>query len=501
MPWAGRIGVYARSSCILADIDGGNVRIGRSVRNWVPRSAALLRSTGHDLSTDEGRSRERYRRAALGTGGAIGARAISALASLITVPLTLSYLGVERYGMWMTISSLALLLIFSDLGLGNGMLSAISIAHGRGDRTTTARIIASGVWMLVAIGSLLAIALLLSYPFVGWADLLNVSGPLARAEAPQAMLVFGLLFAASLPLAAVVQVRQAHQEAYVNSAYMAAGSVIGLIAAVAAIMAHAALPILVFALMGGPMLATGVNALVLFGRQRPELRPVLRNVEAGMAIRLLRSGWQFLVLQLAMAAAFYSDTLVAALVIGPEAVADYSVVSKLFLIPTVVASAVLSPLWAAYGDAAGRGDVAWLQKTLRRSILAMLVITVPMAVGLTLLAPAIIEVWVGAAISPPMLLVIGMAIWTVLGAVGSSLAIPLNALHRLRVQIVTAVAMGVLNVTLSIYFASRIGVSGVILGTVIAYPIATLIPLAMYVPRVLERMAAGATRLDPGPGG
>jgi hypothetical protein len=64
----------------------------------------------------------------------------------------------------------------------------------------------------------------------------------------------------------------------------------------------------------------------------------------------------------------------------------------------------------------------------------------------------------------------------------------LNGLHILRFQIATAIVMATLNVTLSILLASRIGVSGVILGTVIAYPISTLLPLGLYVPRLLRRL-------------
>jgi O-antigen/teichoic acid export membrane protein len=47
---------------------------------------------------------------------------------VISVPLTLTYLGSERYGMWMAISSIVALLAFADFGLGNGLVNAIAVA-------------------------------------------------------------------------------------------------------------------------------------------------------------------------------------------------------------------------------------------------------------------------------------------------------------------------------------------------------------------------------------
>lgn len=436
------------------------------------------------------RSQERNRRARLTAIATVASRGIGALTTLITVPLTLGYLGTERYGLWMTISSLIAFLIFTDLGIGNGLLTAIANASGRDDRVQAARDVASAFWMLVAVGGFLVVLVLATLPIVSWAAVFNVNTAEARAEAGPAMIAFGVCFAASLPLAAVTQVRYGYQEGYLNSGFVAAGSILGLILVVLAIQLELGLPFLVLALMGSPLVAGTANALVLFRKQRPWLAPSLKRADGATAIALLRSGSQFLVLQLALAAAFYSDTLIAARVIGPQAVAEYSVATKLFLVPTVLVTAALGPLWPAYGEAIARRDLDWVRSTLRRSILVALALTVPVSIALALLANPILALWIGGAVSPPTLLVAGIAIWTVLSGVGTALAMLLNGLHILRVQIVTAVIMAILNVGLSIFLASRIGVAGVILGTVIAYPISTLLPLGLYLPRVFRRLEA-----------
>ena len=86
----------------------------------------LVRLLPFDTATQEGRAKERHRRIVLSAIASAMAKIISITTALISVPLTLHYLGPERYGMWMTISSLAALLAFADLGIGNGMLNAIA---------------------------------------------------------------------------------------------------------------------------------------------------------------------------------------------------------------------------------------------------------------------------------------------------------------------------------------------------------------------------------------
>src|SRR5687768_8312192 len=106
---AGRMAVVTRRATLL---------------DWLPLRA-------HDRTTAEGRARERQRRAMLASGAAAVAKVVRVLTIFASVPLAIGYLGAERYGLWLTISSVAAFLTFADLGLGNGLLNAVSEAEGR----------------------------------------------------------------------------------------------------------------------------------------------------------------------------------------------------------------------------------------------------------------------------------------------------------------------------------------------------------------------------------
>lgn len=408
--------------------------------------------------------------------------------SLVTVPLTLNYLGPERYGMWLTISSMIALLSFTDLGLGNGLLNAVTRTMARGEITEARRQISSALVILAALAVVVAGLFAVCYPTIPWARILAVSSPQAVSEAGPAVAVWVALFLLGLPLSVAVQVRLGRQEGYIVHLTAAAGSLVSVVGLLVVILSRQGVPFLVVAMGGPPLIAATVNGLVLFKRDAPELRPTLGLAQRRTGVQLLRAGFLFFVLQIAMAVAFTSDTLVVAQIIGPEAVAEYGIASKLFMIPAAIVAIALSPLWPAYGEAIARGDIRWARSTLVRSIKAGLFISVPVAAALVAFGQPIIELWVGTSVSPPFLLMLGFGIWVVLSTVGNAIAMLLNGAHEIRLQAAAAVVMAVVNLALSIWLTSRIGVAGVMWGTVIAYSLFVLLPMALYVPGVFRRI-------------
>ena len=77
---------------------------------------------------------------------AVLANGVTFLVGIVTVPLTIGYLGLERYGVWTVISSLLIWLAMVDLGLGNGLINVLSDAYGRDRRDLAQTRVASTFW-------------------------------------------------------------------------------------------------------------------------------------------------------------------------------------------------------------------------------------------------------------------------------------------------------------------------------------------------------------------
>ena len=448
----------------------------------------IVRLTPFDTATAEGRSDERFRRASLSAATSAAAKGIALLTTAVSVPLTLTYLGSERFGVWMTLSALIALLSFTDLGMGNSLLNGVAQASGRESRKQVRAYLSSGLVMLLFVAATLGLVFAAVYAYVPWARLFNIASPTALDEAGPAAAVLVACFLVAMPAGAFQQVRLGLQQGYVNSMFVGVGNLLGLALVVWAIQMRLGLAWLVLAMAGTPVLATLVNGLTLVARSR-WLRPSLHDVDLGVAQSLLRVGLLFLVLQLSYAVAFTSNSLIIAAVIGPSAVAEYSVASKLFMIPTLLVGFALGPLWPAYREALSRGDVRWVRRTFDRSIRLSLSLAGLVSAALVVIGLPLIAVWVGAAVQPSFGLILAIGIWTTLSAAGTAVAMLLNGVQVMRFQVITAVLMATANILLSIALTVRIGIPGVVWGSIIAYSVFALAPAVVFLPRLFARIS------------
>jgi O-antigen/teichoic acid export membrane protein len=463
------------------------IRASTATVGTVRRALRFVRLSPYDTSTPEGRAQERYRRAALTALVSYGARGVTLVTTLVSVPLTLSYLGLERYGMWMTISSIIAMLSFTDFGIGNGLLNSIAETNGRGDTDQAAGFVSSALAILACIALGVGLLFAVAYPFTPWPRVFNVTSSTAMSEAGLATAAFAACFLLNMPLSVSQQVRIGYQEGYVNALFVGAGNLLGLALVLVAIAARAPLPALVLAMAGAPLLTSVLNAALL-ARSRPHLVPRRTLISRRSSSALLRTGMLFFVLQMAVAVGYTSNVIVAAQVIGPTAVAEYTVATKLFLIPTTLITLALMPLWPAYREAITRGDSRWARLTFRRSLQLVFAIGIPSSVVLVVLSDPLIRLWVGNAVQPSFLLIAGVGTWTVISGVANAFAMLLNGAQVIRFQVIIASIMAVSNIVLSILLTQRIGVAGVVWGSVIALSVLELIPLAFYLPRLFARL-------------
>ena len=200
--------------------------------------------------------------------------------------------------------------------------------------------------------------------------------------------------------------------------------------------------------------------------------------------RITQMGGLFFVLQVAGAVAFASDNLVIAQVLGSDLVIQYAVPAKLFALAPMIMSMVLDPLWPAYGESAARGDMDWVRKTLIRSLVGSLLISLPIALLLVLFGPQVIHLWIGDRVVPSFALLLGFGAWTIVSSVAGVTAMLLNGLNIVRFQAITAVLMATVAISLKIMFAQKIGLDGIIWASVIASVLCTLVPTGFYISRL-----------------
>ncbi len=140
------------------------------------------------------------------------ARGLGFVISIVSVPLTVGYLGAERYGAWVVIGTVMAFLTFTDFGLTNSLTNALGKAYGEDDRESARRHISTAFTVLSMIGLLLIAIGTFFVPRA--ADFLfpRVHADLRHAEIAPALFIALCIFALNFPLLVTQRVLAAYQE-------------------------------------------------------------------------------------------------------------------------------------------------------------------------------------------------------------------------------------------------------------------------------------------------
>lgn len=189
--------------------------------------ASMVRLLFTRIESGDHRQR-RLRGMMQGVVTSLGNRIVGVMVTFLSVPLTIGYLGTERYGVWITLGSLLAWLQLSDFGLGMGLTNAVTTAAGQ-DRPDLVRTHISNGMLLSAIAAAVAAVMATAWPFINWNALFGVGSPAAQAEVAAALAIFLLQF----PLGIAGKVYMAYQEGRIGNYWGGAGNILSLLALLA----------------------------------------------------------------------------------------------------------------------------------------------------------------------------------------------------------------------------------------------------------------------------
>jgi len=458
----------------------------QSLRRWINAGSSRA-------STEDERAR-RSRGILHGTVSAIGKSGLAFIVAIVSVPLTVRYLGGERYGVWVTISSFLAFLSFTDFGLANSLTNALGKAQAADARDAGRRYVSTAfiVLSLIALFTLVAGSLLA--PRLATFLFPNIQSSLARDEIVPAILISLSIFALNFPLLITNRVLAAHQENALANLWNMAGSLANLVAILAVISFRGGLPWLVLGCSGLGLLTNVTSALWLFGFRKSWLRPRFSDIDLSFAKNLLSDGWKFFLIGVGWMINSQTDNLVIAHFLGANQVTPYSVTFRLFAIATMLQTLAYPSLWPAYTNAFARKDFAWIRRTFRSSFMFSFFVTLAILAVLVIFGRDIIRLWAGPSAVPSFSVIVWMALWNLMLSNLYMASCLLNATGHLRGMTIYGSVTAVLNLLLSIWFVRIYGVAGVIAGTVIAFLIANYIPTFLEVRNVLKRLQSDAER-------
>ena len=418
----------------------------------------------------------------------IGLKFLTVVVSLTTVPLVIGSLGKVQYGVFVALTSLGGLLAFSDLGIGGALATRLAAAKGSGDVAAMRSLVAISAFVYSGVGVVFVVIGAVSVPAVPWASLLGV--PSANSlSLKTAAFVFLIGFGLAIPAGLGQRVLGSLQRGTAVNLWNAATVLLIFGAVVLAHSANASLPVFVAASVAPTVVVGVVQSTWVFGRSFPELRPRWAHITRSGTISLGSTGGAFMIVNIAQAVSYQTDTLVVSSIAGAAMAAVFGLSSRLFQLVTQTLLAAGNQLWPAMAEAISRGHGGWVRSRFARAMALNLTVTSLASVSILVGGQAFIRWWVGEPYVPTTAFLVLMTVWTVYGSVMSQVAFLLSAAQIVRPQLVMSVGMAILNLPLSIIFTHRLGLVGPVLGSLVAHLLFIGGPATWFALRVWRNLA------------
>ena len=433
-----------------------------------------LRLTPFDTSSELGRSDERYRLAVLSMAANVVSRGISMLVMVLTVSLTIGYLGAERFGVWMTIASFVAMLTFLDLGVGNALTNKVAQVAAQDNPEALRRTISGGLGFLLALGCAMGALLYGLASVLPWDRLIKVQDFGVRAEILNTVAVFSILFGFNLFTNGIQRIFAGLQRAFEAHFVSVAGSCISLLALWIATRQEAGIPYLLAATLGIQSLANLGLLLILARRNLFTVSRIASHTrtEAG---QLLNVGGLFFILQIGTMVGWGADSLIISSTLGAAQVAAFSIVQRLFQFVTQPMSISNAPLWGAYADAHSRGEKAFIRRTLKTSLVGTSGFCLAGAAVLLLVGERLVEIWTGNAVNVSLVLLAAYGSWAILDATGNALAMFLNGCGIVKPQVFTVIVFVILSIPAKLFSISKFGLEAMIIVQALIYLLITTV--------------------------
>lgn len=396
------------------------------------------------------------------------AKVISVVLNLITIPIVARSLGADGYGLWTTITSIASFLVFADFGLSNGLVTVISEAKGKRDRTTMIHAVSTAFFMLLALAAVFSLIVFAVVPLVPWTSMLNLTNSRLAPEVDAAVFWFLMIQIANIPAMVSQKVQIGYQEMHWTNTWQILGSVLSFLGVLIAVWKGFGLVQFIILFSLGPLLAQILASYSLFCRLRPWLSPRVNAFQWGHVRNLSGTGGIFVLLQLLTVLGTYSDPIVLTRYLGLTAVAEYSVAQRLFS-GTSIVQFFLVPLWPAFGEAVASGDHVWVKMALRRTVVVSVTLSTASAVVIAFLAPAISVKWVPQIHQASPLLLSAFVGAAVVGGYGGAMSVFLNNRQTLNAQLGYFAMASIMALFAKVWLVKTMGISGVVWGTVLGY--------------------------------
>jgi O-antigen/teichoic acid export membrane protein len=416
---------------------------------------------------------------------------LSIVIGILYVPLLLNYLTQEKYGIWLTLTSILGWFSFFDIGLGNGLRNKLTEAFAVKNYVLGQKYVSTTYVILIGIFSSILFIFHFSNFFLNWNLILNTDSIGGDELYILTSIVFSFFlirfvvqlisnvyFADQKPSFSKVITTSANLLSFILVLILTNSAIKGNLVLLGSIIS--AIPVLLFI----------VVTIIAFNGRYKLVKPSFKAIDFKISKGLISLGAKFFFLQITAIIVFSTSSFFIAQFYGPSEVVVYNIAFKYFQLPIMVFSIIMAPIWSAVTDAYAKSDFVWLSKTLKRLNFISILFSIGI-IFMVFLSNWIFKIWIGDKVKIPLNLSIALAFYTIMQIYLTPYSYFINGFGKIKLTMNLTI-IGVSSYLILIYAFGKIftNSTGVVLAIILSSFLGGIMqPIQTY--KILRKTAKG----------
>ena len=390
---------------------------------------------------------------------------ISMAISFVYVPLMLNALDTERYGIWLTLTSIVSWIAMLDIGLGNGLRNKLSESLAKKNLVLARKYVSSAyVSLTIYMTVFLLLFTILGLTVVPWNEVLNAQS-VPEDELSALVIIVFVSFGAHFVLNLLNSIFYGLQMPATSNFISTLGQFASLLFVLICVHLLKIKSLLILGTIVSivPVIVVVISSIVVFGGKYKYLRPSMQYYDKNLIKEILGLGINFFFIQMMTIFIYQSNNLIIAHIIGNEGVVEYNVANKYVQIIDILYMIIVTPLWSATTNAYFQGDIKWIVN-IKNKLNKISCLLALIGALMCLVSPIFYKYWlnndtVSIAFSSTLILLLSEIFRMFYGNYGYII----NGIGKLRAQLIISIIIGSLYIPTAICLGEYFSLEGILI--------------------------------------
>lgn len=370
--------------------------------------------------------------------GSVVVRVFGIAITLLYIPLLLDFLNEEKYGIWITLTTIINWIRIFDIGLGNGLRNKLAEAIALNQHQEAKKLVSTSYAILGLIFLSILVIVLPLNSLLDWNSILKAyTVPVNELQTLTAVSISFILIGFVLQTVVVV---------YAADGNSVMGGVIQLIVNVICLLLlllakiyaeKGDLVVLATIITGVPLVVYSLFSIYVFSRKYAYMRPSWKAIDLKHSGGLFKLSWQFFIIQITATMLYASIPFVITRFYSPKEVTQFNIASTIFNFPMTVIALITSPIGPLVTQAFAKGDKSWIRNMFSKMVKVSLFISG--GVILMVIASGLIyKLWIGSRVQIPFLLSAIVGAYAITNILSNPYSVFLNSTGNVRILVILA---------------------------------------------------------------